>query len=550
MIEPPADGYRPLAPLRPADAPDVARTDRLDDALASLLPALEQFNRFEGPDRAPLRSEWLPLLDEALPEVGAGAEAVLALLRDVFIPRGLRVGHPGFTAWVTTAPSTIATAGHLAQAVASAQRWWLQPGNHLDVMAVRWIIELLGFPTSYIGTFTSGGSTANLVGMGAARQHAAEKLGIDPALGGVAAMPRPRVYASPEAHHVIARAMGVLGLGRANIRLVGLDRERRADLRQLEAFIREDVAAGHTPVAIVGNAGDVNTGIVDPLPQMAAIAHEHDIWFHVDGAYGGWGVLDERVEAAYGDRALYDSFAVDPHKWLAAPVGTGLAICRDGELLSRAFTIEPGHYDRERNQAAGVDGVGRDAWADVGADPTADTATDPTAAAADPADDPTAAAAAADVADPDSPWSALGGGTPDWGVDFSTPSRGIAVWAVLKEIGAEGMRERVQRHNDFARLLAARARSEPELELLAEPQLSICCFRYRPPDWSDDERIDTLNEDILDELRREGRSLPSSTRVGGAFAIRACFINPRNDLEHVEMLADDVLAIGRRLSAG
>ncbi len=547
MTVPSADDFRPLARPRPADAPDVARTDRLDGALASLLPALEQFNRFEGPDRAPLRSEWLPLLDEPLPDTGAGAEAVLTLLRDVVIPRGLRVGHPGFTAWVTTAPSTTATAGHLAQAVASAQRYWLQPGNHLDVMAVRWIIELLGFPASYIGTFTSGGSTANLVGMGAARQHAAERLGIDPALDGVAAMPQPRAYATPETHHVIARAMGVLGLGRANIRLVGLDRERRADLRQLDAFIREDIAAGRTPVAIVGNAGDVNTGIIDPLPQMAAIAREHDIWFHVDGAYGGWGVLDERVEAAYGDRGLYDSFAVDPHKWLAAPVGTGLAICRDGELLSRAFTIEPGHYDRERNQAVGADRAG--------AGPATVAAT---VAAADGAAARVADTAAAEVAelddaetvDADSPWSALGGGTPDWGVDFSTPSRGIAVWAVLKEIGAEGMRERVRRHDDFARLLAARARSEPELELLSEPQLSICCFRYRPPGWSDAERIDTLNEDILDELRREGRSLPSSTRVDGAFAIRACFINPRNDRAHVEMLADDVLAIGRRLSAG
>jgi aromatic-L-amino-acid decarboxylase len=508
MTDQPTEPFRPLAPERPDGSPDVARTDGLDVALSALLPALEQFNRFEGPDLAPLRSEWGPLLDEPLPEEGAGAERVVELLRDVVIPRGLRVGHPGFTSWVTTAPSTTATAGHLAQAVASPQRWWLQPGNHLDVMAVRWLIELLGFPASYIGTFTSGGSTANLVGIGAARQHAAEKLGIDPALDGVSAMPEPRIYASSETHHVVTRAMGVLGLGRANIRVVGLDAERRADLGQLDAAIREDVAAGRTPVAIVGNAGDVNTGIVDPLPQMAAIAREHGIWFHVDGAYGGWGVLDERVEAAYGDRGLYDSFAVDPHKWLAAPVGTGLAICRDGDLLGRAFTIEPGHYDRERTQQGPESGDGY------------------------------------------SPWSSLGGGTPDWGVDFSTPSRGIAVWAVLKEIGASGIRERVRRHDDFARMVAARARTEAELELLAEPQLSICCFRYRPVGWDDAERLDRLNDDILAELRREGRSLPSSTRIDGALAIRACYINPRNDREHVEMLVDDVLAIGRRLAAG
>jgi aromatic-L-amino-acid decarboxylase len=281
----------------------------------------------------------------------------------------------------------------------------------------------------------------------------------------------------------------------------------RADVRQLDAFIREDRAAGRTAVAIVGNAGDVNTGIVDPLPQMAEIAREHEIWFHVDGAYGGWGVLDERVEAAFGDRGTYDSFAVDPHKWLAAPVGTGLAVCRDGELLSRAFTIEPGHYDRERNVV----------------------------------DD--------DGSDYDSAFLGLGGGTPDWGVDFSAPARGVPVWAVLKEIGAAGMRQRVRRHNDFARLVADRCRQEPELELLAEPQLSIVCFRYRPIGWADPEQLDGLNSDILGALRQEGRSIPSSTRVGDAFAIRACFINPRTDREHVDLLVDDVLAHGRRLSA-
>jgi aromatic-L-amino-acid decarboxylase len=219
-------------------------------------------------------------------------------------------------------------------------------------------------------------------------------------------------------------------------------------------------------------------------------------------------MLDERVEAAFGDRGLYDSFAVDPHKWLAAPVGTGLATCRDGGLLARAFTIEPGAYDRERRQTADSEG------------------------------------------DADSPWAAIGGGTPDWGVDFSTPARGISVWAVLKEIGAEGMRERVRRHNDFARIVADRARREPELELLAEPQLSIAVFRYRPAGWDHGERLDELNAAILAELRRGGRSLPSSTSVDGAFGIRACYINPRNDREHVDLLVEDVLEAGRRLSVG
>lgn len=298
--------FLPLAPDRTGNQPDAARTDRLDEAVAALLPALEQCNRFEGPDGAAMRSVWKGRVDEPLPEHGVGADGVIELLRDVVIPNGLRVGHPGFTSWVTTALSTTAAAAQLASTVATAQRWWLQPGNHIDNMAVRWLIELLGFPASFVGTFTSGGSTANLVGIGAARQHAGEKLGIDVALDGVSAMPQPRIYVTPETHHVVTRAMGVLGLGRANIHVIAIDAGRRADLGDLERAIATDVAAGRTPVAIVGNADDVNTGIVDPLPEMAEIARARGIWFHVDGAYGGWGMLDERVEAAFGDRGLFD----------------------------------------------------------------------------------------------------------------------------------------------------------------------------------------------------------------------------------------------------
>ena len=212
-------------------------------------------------------------------------------------------------------------------------------------------------------------------------------------------------------------------MGRRNLRSIPVDAEGRIDLDLLQRALDEDAAAGCTAVAIVGCAGDVNTGAVDPLPELARIAHERGTWLHVDGAYGGFGLLDPRVADLYGDVATYDSFAVDPHKWMAAPIGTGAAIVRDEGVLGRAFTIETGDYDRER---LAVPGIG----------------------------------------DTESPFDELGYGTPDWGLDFSTPARGLAVWATLLEIGADGMRERVIRHNDCARRVADRARASDELELL------------------------------------------------------------------------------------
>jgi aromatic-L-amino-acid decarboxylase len=486
---------------------DRAATDDLAGAVGAVLPALGRFLAFDGADPARARSGWRAALDQTLPVEGIGRDAALAQLCDLVVANGLRTGHPGFCGWVTTMPTDVGAAADLAQAVAVPQRWWASAGNFVDDLAMRWLIELLGFPREFTGTFTSGGSTANLIGLGAARQHAGERLGLQPSRDGNEGLRDPRVYGSTEAHHVVGRALGVLGLGRRSLREIPLDGQGTIDLHLLQAALDEDAAAGRTQVAIVACAGDVNTGRIDPIAELARLAHERGIWLHVDGAYGGWGVLDERVHERFGDVSTYDSFAIDPHKWLAAPVGTGALIVRDAGILARAFEIETGAYDRERNAPVGVDDTG-------------------------------------------SPFDELGLGTPDFGVDFSAPARGLAVWAILSEIGAAGVRERIERHNDCARRVAHRVQASAVLELLAEPVLSICCFRYRPLECSDEDRLDALNDAILHGVRARGRSVPSSTRVGGRFAIRPCFINPRSTLADADALVDEVLAVGDRLVAG
>jgi len=494
----------PSAPAGPANATESASTDGLAESLAAILPALERFARFEGPDDAARRTVWRRALDGPLPEEGEGREAVLRLLADVVIPNGLRVGAPGFTGWVTTSPTTVPAVAQLAGSITAAQRWWATPGNFLEVLALRWVGNLVGLPATFEGSFTSGGATANLLGLAAARQHAGERLGVDVGFEGLAALPAPRVYASTEVHHVVHRACGVLGLGRKALRLVPVDAARRPDLVELERLIDADLRDGATPVAVVASAGDVNTGAVEPVDAMREIAHERGVWLHVDGAYGGFGVLDPRVAPLYGDLTEIDSFAVDPHKWMAAPVGCGAAFVRDGGFLARALTLEPAAY--------------------VEMAPT-------------------------DTGDTDSPFDQLGEGNPNFSLDHSAPPRGLAVWALLKEIGAKGMRERVVRHHDCARRVAERVRAHPALELLAEPVLSICCFRVKPPGLTDEAALEALNERVLLAVRAKGRAIPSHTRVDGRFALRPCFINPRQGLAEADLTVDEVLAAAKELGA-
>ena len=478
-----------------------AECDRLADSVNALLPALEQFNRFDGPDLAgPERTKWHRVLDQPLPEGAQGLEAVLSDLQRVVIPEGLRIGAPGFAGWVTTAPTTSGAVASLAASVSGAQRYWVNAYNLLETIALRWLCELLGLDPNFQGLFVSGGAVANRVALGAARQHAFEQLGIDPARDGMPEMRRWRLYASSEVHHAIFRAAGILGLGRRNVSLTPVDAEMRINIAALEATLDHDAAAGLVPVALVANAGTTNTGAVDPIAQLVDIARRRKIWLHVDGAYGLFGRLDPRIAPLFDRVEEADSVVVDPHKWLAAPVGSGAVFVRDRALQERAFTMEPADYA----EGAMVTG------------------------------------------EVSSTFDNLGDDYLQLGPEMSAPSRGVAVWAILKEIGADGVRDRVARHCSFARYVFDLASADERLEPLSQPTLSICCYRYRAPEVSE-EALDNLNAEIAQRLRMEG-IVPSTTRVGGKYAIRPCFINPRTTSVDVERMVARTRAIGDALT--
>jgi len=488
---------------------DDATTGGLTEAIETLLPALERFLQFTVPERtARERAIWSAQLDEPLPQTGAGTAEVLSLLRDVVIPNGSRLGAPGFSGWVATMPTTLPTAANFAAVIAGSAYLSIHAFNVHEALALQWLAELIGLPSTYQGLFTSGGSVANLVGLGAARQYAAERLGVDPARDGIEALPQPRIYASIEVHHVVYRAAAVLGLGRRAVIPIPTDEALRLDMAALRERLRRDQAAGCTPIAVVANAGTVNTGAIDPLPELGDLCREQDIWLHVDGAYGLLGVLDPQIAPLYGDLRMADSLVLDPHKWLAAPVGCGTVFVRDRNLLGRAFTLESAAYIEESQPVYALD------------------------------------------APLTSQFDDFGNLFMHFGVEQTAPSRGVQVWAILKEIGAEGLRARVCRHNGYARHVAERVKSSPYLELMAPVFLSICCFRYVPPtlrDRTDNQAmtiLNQLNREVLARVRARGRCIPSATTVHGAFVIRPCYINPRTTLADVDALVDEVESCG------
>lgn len=481
--------------------PEQAEVGNLQALLSQIGGGLDQYLKFDHPDALHPGNNWRDYLDIPLPQRGAGIEQVTRELLNQIIPNGSPVPRPGFSAFITTGSTTASTLASTAASIASPQRYMHTAFNFLEELSLQWLAQMCGIGQMQ-GIYSSGGSVANLIALGGARQFAFEKLGCDPAADGVDTP--VAVYASAECHHTIQRSAGVLGIGRRSVKSIACDAEGRMRVDELRQAIAKDNNAGILPMAIVGNAGTTNRGAIDPLRELGEIAAKHAIWFHVDGAYGLPGILDERISHLYNGLELADSVIVDPHKWLGASVGVAATFVRDRQILYRAFTQEPADYlegsvEQESSSSRAVE----HSLDDFGI-----------------------------------PYF-------DYGVELSSPCRGVVVWALIREIGVEGVRQRVKRHNDMARYIARYAGEHPNLELLSEPTLSVCCFRYTTPQSKD---LDLLNQRLHRRLVRGNQYMPSTTRVNGKLALRPCYIGARANQSQVDGLLQAVLTFGRELA--
>ena len=270
--------------------------------------------------------------------------ALLSRTAEMLFDHSLHNGHPRFYGYVTSSAAPIGMLGDLLAAAVNANvgAWKLSPiATEIEVQTVRWIAELLGYPTDCGGLLVSGGNAANITCFLAAR---AAKAGWDVRKQGTAAGPQLCVYASQETHTWMQKAVDIAGLGTDSIRWIATDDKQRMDMAALAAQYDRDMAAGYRPILVAGSAGTVSTGTVDPLPAMAAFCRERDLWFHVDGAYGAFAAVAETAPDDLRGLALADSIAVDPHKWLYSPLEAGCALVRDVAALRNAFSYHPPYY--------------------------------------------------------------------------------------------------------------------------------------------------------------------------------------------------------------
>lgn len=489
-----------------------AECGQLRPLLAQLGKSLDQYLQFEHGDAMERADDWKAVLGGELPQQGVGAEQVISDMSQHLIPNGSQIPNPGSTAYITTGATSIGVLATLSGSVAAPQRIGLTAFNFLERQSLDWMKTLFSLPQSMEGIYSSGGSVANLVGLGAARQSAFEKIGIDASKEGI--QKRCRIYASSTSHRTIHRGCAVLGLGRDSVACIPVDDAGRMCMKALKAQIAEDLKSDRVLVALVGNAGTTDSGAIDPIAEMADIAEEHKLWLHIDGAYGLPGILDPDKKPFYKGLERADSITVDPHKWLGAPVGIGATFVKNFNVLERSFTQEAANY---------LEG------------------------SVNPSD-----------AQASHSMDSLGIPYTDLGVELSAPSRGAVVWALIREIGVEGLTQRVCRHNAMAKRLAERVSNESRLELCLEPMLSVVCFRYIGSGKNlngqslsgqslSDQELNDLNKTIHRQMVRKGKNMPSTTMVKNKLVIRPCFLGARTTWHHADDLFEEVLALGDQL---
>jgi aromatic-L-amino-acid decarboxylase len=428
-------------------------------------------------------------LSASAPETGSDPDEILDRFRTTVEPYPFGNGHPRFFAWVNSPPAIM---GIFADALAAAMNPSCAGGNHaaiyVEKQVVNWFKELLSYPRDAYGLLLSGGSMAALTALAVARHV---KCGFDVRASGLQqTTSRLLFYKTAEGHGCHQKAIELLGIGSENIRTIDHDAAYRMRPQSLAAAIARDRSEGCTPIAVIASAGSVNTGAIDPLSDIAEVCREHDVWLHVDGAYGAPAILSDKYGVELEGMRLADSVALDPHKWMCVPVEAGLVLIRHADAQRATFSLVP-PYLRTDGSQTGVGGP---------------------------------------------PWFS------EYGFQQTRGFRALKVWMSLQHHGVAGYRDLVNREIELARRLADRLRASDDFEVCDPQSLGIVCFRLKRGSGTLD--LNAFNQATLARLQLGGSAFLSSTVLDGVFWLRACILNPRTTSADIVELIEAIRRAG------
>jgi aromatic-L-amino-acid decarboxylase len=442
-------------------------------------------------ESAPVTSSATPddlkrLFDQPLPLAGIPAAEILAQFARDVAPHAMQVPSPHYFGQFNPTPLAI---GVWADALCSALNqnagaWRNGPTSALiEAQVIAWLCELIGYGPESFGVLASGGSEANLIALKCARDRAAP----DTRQRGLGGGGELTVYASEQCHFSVEKSVDILGLGRQSLRKINTDERFHIRIDQLREAIAADRRAGRSPCCIVGIAGATSTGVIDPLPELAAIASENDCWFHVDAAYGGGLAFSEKQKEKLSGIELADSITFDPHKWMFVPFSCGATLVRDGgNVLRDSFDITPEYLSEDRG--------GSDVQYDFFR----------------------------------------------YGQMGTRRFNALKLWMAFKFMGRRGYAETVERHLELTRHFAARLDQLRDFKRVGEIETAVCCFRYLPTEVRAlaPEDQDRVQQALQQRIEKSGKAFFPSTVLHGRRALRVNINSYLTERRHVDDLVE------------
>ncbi|HET6725076.1 MAG TPA: aminotransferase class I/II-fold pyridoxal phosphate-dependent enzyme [Gammaproteobacteria bacterium] len=397
------------------------------------------------------------------PDGPAPLDSVLEELQRNVFSHIAHVNHPRFFAFVPSPANFVSVMGEaLAAGYNVFNGTWLAASGaaQIELTVVDWLRRVCDFPEGAGGLFVSGGSMANIVALAVARHRRLD--GPDS---------KARVYFSAQTHSSIERGLRLLGFADDQSVRLPVDADFRLDVGALTDRIRIDRAAGLEPFCVVANAGTTNTGAIDPLPELARLCRNENLWLHADGAFGAAAAVSGRGRQALAGLDQVDSLSIDPHKWLFQPFEIGCVLVRERHWLRDAFHVLPDYMQDTRAEEETIN---------------------------------------------------LG----EYGPQLTRSFRALKLWMTLRIFGRDALAEAIERGFELAEQAEGLLREKANWEIVSPAQMAMVAFRYAPPDTAPEE-ADALNAEIVRRVSADGYAMLSSTRLNGRTALRLCTINPR-----------------------
>ena len=471
-VTPNSETYRDLPPEI-----FTAHSNQLVNWIANYLANMDQFPVLSRSKPGEIKQQ-LPL------QPPTEAEPFAEIIEDfekIIIPGITHWNHPRFFAYFSITGSAPGILGELLASAlnVNAMLWKTSPAaTELEQVVLDWLRQMVGLPPEFSGVINDTASVSTLCAMAAAREAA--NLDIrQKGMAGRADLPTLCFYSSAESHSSVEKAAIVLGIGRENFRAIPSDANFRMNLNALKQAIEADIQAGRKPVGVIATLGTTSTTSIDPVREIAEICRKHEIWLHVDGAYGGSAAVLPEIQEKFSGWEQADSIVINPHKWMFTPIDCSVLFCRRPEILRQAFSLVP-EYLRTQEQ---------------------DEVTN----------------------------------LMDYGVALGRRFRALKFWMVIRSLGLSGIQQAIREHIRFAHKLQRMLEEHPDFELLAPVPFSTLVFRLAPGGIHSEKTLNERNEKLLEKINKSGQVFLSHTKLNGKFGIRLAIGNLKTSWKDVAL---------------